>query len=280
MAGDGRDRGVCRGPRGAGSSKLAARLVASRHQLLEDAAQHLRVDGDLDVQGRALRDGEVVVVEEGVEGLVEDRVGHRDPLPVVQGLPLEEPAVEVGHVPDQALEEALALDGHQVPFSGIVQPLEEEHLEPLVVKVCGGIALPRPEVVLPQRPQVVGAPGEGQPPLALEEDDEEQAVEEALGEEAQRLLVADARDGLFGLLEEAAVGAEEVLRHPLDVEGLVVPRLNRQGRGVGAERRQVEQGDALGGGGAAGVAPPPGSGTLSGGGRPAFFCDFNHSSPR
>ena len=75
--------------------------MAAVDQLLEDLAEHLGVDGDLDVEGRRLHDGEVKPVEEVAQDPLDDAVRHDDTRSPVQVGLLEQPAVEEGHVSDQ-----------------------------------------------------------------------------------------------------------------------------------------------------------------------------------
>src|SRR3712207_8029474 len=79
---------------------VAPRLVAPRNQLFEDLAEHLRVDGDLDVQGRALCDREVEPVEKVPEDESEALVRHYHAGPAVVSVLLEQTAVKVWYVAD------------------------------------------------------------------------------------------------------------------------------------------------------------------------------------
>ena len=69
--------------------------MAAGDQLLENLAQHLRIDRDLDVEGRGLHDGEVELVEELREDFRDALVGDEgDAGPPVEDVFLEESAVE------------------------------------------------------------------------------------------------------------------------------------------------------------------------------------------
>ena len=114
---------------------------------------------------------------------------------------------------------------------------------PVPVKVVVVARFHRAAVRLPQCAQIIAAPVKGQPTFALQEDEKEQPVEEALRKQAF-LFPGQPRDQLFHLLEDRAVGGKEVARHRLDVERLIVAVLDHQGRHTPQRRRQhsdVEQ---------------------------------------
>ncbi|MDE2813142.1 MAG: hypothetical protein OXM01_08965 [Gemmatimonadota bacterium] len=75
---------------------------------LEQLAQHLRVNGDFGVQGRRLRDGEVVTVEQADSVAVAEQgreggIWHRvDDTAVQVGL-IKQAAVEERHFADQGM---------------------------------------------------------------------------------------------------------------------------------------------------------------------------------
>src|SRR5215210_6435357 len=101
---------------------VAAGLVATRDELLEDPPEHLRVNSHLDVERRTLRGGEVEASEEPVDYLVEAFVRYIHPLISVVPVLLEEPAVEVGDGPKNLVLMVLTILGVEAP--------EEQGLEP------------------------------------------------------------------------------------------------------------------------------------------------------
>ena len=189
--------------------------MAAGHQFLKDLAEHLGIDGHLDVQRRGLLDGEVVAVEQPARVFVgkdarEHFVGQVGHL-LVQFRPLEKPAVEVWHA-TVGFALLLALDG---------QALEEQRAEPSLVERLLAVA---PGGI--QGAEVVLVPAEGQPALALHEPQEHQAVEERLGEHPQvvalqLLLLADE---LLDLLEDGGVVLVEPPGDLLDIERLAPGR--------------------------------------------------------
>jgi hypothetical protein len=88
-----------------------------------------------------------------------------------------------------------------------------------------------------------------QPALLLDEGDEHEAVEEALGEEALAVRIADAANQAFDLLEYGVVLFEEFRGDRLDIESFVVAALDGEGRKSGeggADGGEVKLGDDLG----------------------------------
>ena len=62
--------------------------MPSRHQFLEHFAQHLWVDGDLDIEGCGLHHGEIELVKQLSQNRRDGAVGHDDSVAFVQvGLP-------------------------------------------------------------------------------------------------------------------------------------------------------------------------------------------------
>lgn len=98
---------------------VGALVLVVLEEVLEDVAEHFRVDADLVILGVVLIDGEVVFGEEGEE-VREERRGEVDGLEG-GGIGIEEAAVEVG--------DAGAGEGEEVVFALGVQRLEEEGCE-------------------------------------------------------------------------------------------------------------------------------------------------------
>ena len=163
---------------------VAAGLVASRDEFLEDPPEHLRVYGHLHVERRALRGGEVEASEEPVDYLVEALVRYVHPLIGVVLVLLEEPAVEVGDGPNNPILPILAVLG--------VEALEEQGLEARGVEaaVAVAVALVRRQ----ERVEIIRLPVQAQPALLLDEGHEHEPVEEPLGEVANVFFPGDPRD--------------------------------------------------------------------------------------
>ena len=77
----------------------------------------------------------------------------------------------------EGMKEAVARDADYVDFVGRVEATEEKQLEPGGQETAWLTTLLRGEVLLPEGAQVLPLAAEAQPALALEEDDEQQAVE-------------------------------------------------------------------------------------------------------
>ena len=132
---------------------VGARVVASGDQFLEDLAQHLGVDGDLDVERRRLHHGEVELVEELRQSAAGSRRRGREcdvTLDrVVQVGFLEQSTVEEWDVADEEVDAASADRANQ----GLLRPSKEEERQSVAVDSCPALAWTG--VGVPERVEVV-----------------------------------------------------------------------------------------------------------------------------
>ena len=195
---------------------VAALLVAAGDQFFEDLAKHLGIDGDVDLQWRALGHGEVVTGEEAtfrVENRGDGLVGNDHTGAIIFGVSVKKATVQIGNIAHQIAQDTAAIDGHQVAFLRVVERRKEEQPQAVGVEIGRALRLRlRVPIVISNRSQVVGAVAKTQPALALDEGEEHQAVEQPLGEQAQRLLVGKRwTDQALYLVEHAPVVAKELL---------------------------------------------------------------------
>ena len=205
-----------------GASGLAAILapLQAQHQVLEDLAQHLRVNSHLHVQGSVLAHGEVVVLQKAIEHLVEDIVAHGQLIGQGSvGGHLEETTVEEGDVAQAGEVRALLGQG------------DEQREEEIVVE-AGAIRV-GPIVSLEVLVEIVELAVE--PTFLLDKVEEQEAVEELLGLDLSLGLAARIAPGDVGaqLAEDLHIVAVELPADLLDVESLVVEALEFEGAGVG-----------------------------------------------
>ena len=192
--------------------------MAPGDQFLEHLAQHLRVDGNLDVKGRGLHHREVKAVEKASQHLLNGSVGNRDVVAPVQLRLLKQPAVKERNVADVGVHRRVV--AHQVEGLRVVQPGEEKGVQPVAVEVgLRTVGL----IVLPQCLEVVGIPTETKPPLPGQEVDEHQPVEQRLDEDPLVLVLPVGKTGnrSHRVLKYALVLAEKLLGYRLNVEGVV-----------------------------------------------------------
>ncbi|RME57238.1 hypothetical protein D6779_09045, partial [Candidatus Parcubacteria bacterium] len=131
----------------------------------------------------------------------------------------EETAVQIGHFTNPFQNWAV---GRVVALiaARIVQPHEKERVQAFTMEIglgaFVGVVFP---VIGEKRPKVILTPLESEPPFALQEDDEHQAVEEPLGIKTLLLGAPVEVNARLGLLEDLAILAEEFPGDRLDAEG-------------------------------------------------------------
>jgi hypothetical protein len=188
------------------------------------------------------------VIEQPCQDQLDGAVEHGDGRVAVGGVLLEQPAVEIGNLPDALLQKAVAVGAYHIDLVGRVETAEKEQAQAVAVKVFPFARLLVAAVRIPQCAQIVAAPAKGEPALALQEDEKEQPVEKPLRKEPF-LFARQPADQRFHLLEDGAIGSKEVTRHRRDVERLVVAVLHDKRRHARQRRRQrsnVEQAQPLG----------------------------------
>ena len=202
--------------------------------LLEDVAQHVRVDLVVGAQG-ALVQVPGVLVEEGEDAL-EDGVGDRDGLPVfpLQVMGQKQPAIEIGDAPQQ-----LRFVSGERSLGFVREALEEQREQKIAVETVPPAALARRQLVL----QVIRVAVEEA--LLLDEVDEHQAVQHHRGVPGPVVVNGDAADELQEVGVLALEIFVELLGDLLQVEGLGhLARHRADGNpAVGVELFQLE-GDA------------------------------------
>ena len=207
--------------------------MAAGHQLLEDLAEHLRVNRDLDVVGRALLDGEVKAAEQLVQDQVDSLIRNDYAGAVVERRLLEEAAIQERNAPDLWLHDRSR--DVKIGVARVVQCHEEQQAKANLVEILTGAT------AVPERFQILAVAVEGEPALALQEIEKHQAVEEGLAEQAAVVIVRQAGDEVHHPIEDIVAGAEEVAGDGLDVIGVTERRAN-VGAALGLS---VDAGDLL-----------------------------------
>jgi hypothetical protein len=153
-------------------------------------------------------------LEEGVEGIADHRCREGDPPAALQGMRLEETSIEKGHGAVAAGQPAAFL-------ARPVECAEEERAQQVVVQRAAG-----EEAAIHFLPQKTGATGE--PPLGLDEIEEEDAGQEKEGER----MTIDSRDSNrkrgHDALEHPAESGKEALVEALPGERLADPKGRRE----------------------------------------------------
>jgi len=197
-------------------TRIATRLILYRDQTLIHFAYHLRVYGDLLIQGGIFSDREVVVFKEGEEAMPEG-IGEVDRVLGIERVLPEESSVEIGGVaerlPEGVWEVAVS------PVEPVVESLEEENVEPFADEgICGLVCLEIGLIEGAEELRVVAEPS-----FALNEVEEEASAEELLGGVVCPVWVA----GLMGEVvlkggEDLFIVFKEGLCHGFNVEGVLV----------------------------------------------------------
>ena len=230
---------------------VTSAVVPPGHQFLEYLPQHLRVNCDFNIERRTLRNGEVESLKKAA-GFIEDLLVRCicDPdlgVVILSGL-LEEAAVEVLHFPNGGFDSpALSLKDDS---SLLVVKGREQELQAVFVEILS-VLLQR-DVGGPERGKVVRAAVNGEPALLLDESQEHEAVEQALGEEVAALLFfvagAEPLDGVSHDLKDALVLLVEILCDLGNIEGKIMPVLNLLGldaKEPSGDLLYIQHGDTL-----------------------------------
>lgn len=167
-------RGVVTAGVVAGGFAARAAVLQLQDQGLEDFAEHLRVNGHVHVQRRVLADGEVVGFEQVVEDVLEGVVADGEFVVTADVVVALFGAVFVGE--EAAVEERQVVAG-QVGLRAFGAELDEERAEEVIQ--IGAAARVPVEVLAEAVGEAIALTIE--PALALDEVEEEQAVEEGLG---------------------------------------------------------------------------------------------------
>jgi hypothetical protein len=208
-------RGVVAAGVVAGAFAANLRLLKLQDEALEDFAQHLRVDGDIHVQRSVFADGEIIGFQQVVEDVLEGVVAGLEFVVAAHFVVALLAAVFVGK--KAAVEEGEVVAG-DVGLGALGAELDEEGLEGVFEETDAGgvLAIALAELV----DQVLAIAIE--PALALDEIEEQEAVEKRLGL---------ALDGFFGpagmavgdvvadLAEGVVEVGEELFGNRLFVEG-------------------------------------------------------------
>ena len=138
-------------------------LVSCVHGLFENLAQHLGINGDLNVERCRLEHCEIEPIEEVSQDWQQGLVRNTERASIVKGGVFREQAtIQERNIANERVQCGVVTA--DVPRARIVEPCEEELFKSINVEV--GVTVSRLDVVAPDGVEVICLPFELQPSLA------------------------------------------------------------------------------------------------------------------